>query len=172
MFELDYKKLKKDNKKALEDKIKNIDIKIEEQKEKVDKYNYDLKHTLNIKYREKTPNLIKSVNNTLDILESEKEKLKREMMILNNKKDFINYKILKYIRHALSHGNIHFEGPFDFNDIGNNIIVFESYETNPAKKSDKSFYGSCKVSDLLNSIIAKENIDKLYEIDKCLVKTK
>ena len=172
MFELDYKKLKKDNKKALEDKIKNIDIKIEEQKEKVNRYNYDLKHTLNIKYKEKIPNLIKSVNNTLDILESEKEKLKSEMMILNNKKDFINYKVLKYIRHALSHGNIHFEGPFDFNDIGNNIIVFESYETNPAKKSDKSFYGSCKVSDLLNSIIAKENIDKLYEIDKCLVKTK
>lgn len=172
MFELDYKKLKEDNREALESKIKNIDIKLEEQMEKVDKYNYDLKHTLNIKYKEKIPNLIMSVNNTLNILENEKEKVKNEMMILNNKKDFINYKILKYIRHALSHGNIHFEGSFDFDDIGNNIIVFESYETNPAKKSDKSFYGSCKVSDLLNSIIAKENIDKLYEIDKCLVKTK
>ena len=172
IFEMEYKKVLEDNIDSLNAKIKRLDEKIIEQKEKIKKYQYDLENNLNLKYKEKIPNLIILVNNTIENLENEMVKNKNELIMISNKNNFINYKKLKYIRHALSHGDIHFEGNFDVENIGNNIIVFESFETDPSKICDKTFYGSCKVSDLLNSIINKDNIEALFNIEKKKIKLK
>ena len=171
-FDLEYDKFIKENELSLREKLEKYNKLINEQKNKITKYEYDLENSKNQKYKDKIPSLILFINNTLNTLEVEKVQIEIELEMIKNKKNFINYKILKYIRHALSHGDVHFVGEFDFDNVGNNIIVFESFETNPSKKSYKSFYGSCKVNDFLNSIIDKDNIKTLLKIEKYKVNTK